>query len=101
MFACTLPPVTTLASHDHSQLPAALRLARLRTEVAVVRTLADHIERLASPRQADGLSEQLIEEMARLGRLLFEAAGELAKAPEPDDTEDQNPTAGRARTLLT
>jgi hypothetical protein len=87
MFAPTLPPVTALASHDRGQLPAALRLARLRTEVAVVRTLADHVERLVNPRQADGLSEQLIEEMGRLGRLLFEAAGELTKAPAPDDSE--------------
>jgi hypothetical protein len=92
MFARTLLPLTTFPSNDHGQLPAALRLARLRTEVAVVRSLADHIERLASPRQVDGVSEQLIEEMARLGRLLSEAAGEVTTAPAQDETEDhQNP----------
>jgi hypothetical protein len=86
MFTSNLPAVTTLESSDDAQLVAELRLARLRTEVAVVRTLADQIELLVSPRRADGLSEQLIEEMARLGCLLFEAAAELTRSPAPEDS---------------
>ncbi len=86
MFKPNLPAVTTLESNDDDQLTAELRLARLRTEVAVVRTLADQIELLVSPRHADGLSGQLIEEMARLACLLFEAASELTRSPAPEDT---------------
>jgi hypothetical protein len=86
MFTSNLPSVTTLESNDHDRLGSELRLARLRTEVAVVRTLADQIELLARTRLADGLSEQLVEEMARLGCELFEAAAELTKSPAPEDT---------------
>jgi len=86
MFEPSLPAVTTLESNDDDPPAAELRLARLRTEVAVVRTLADQIELLVSPRHAKGLSEQLIEEMARLGCLLFEAAAELMVTPAPEDT---------------
>jgi hypothetical protein len=80
MFASSLPPVTTLESHD-GRPPADERLARVRAEVAIVRTLVDHIERLTDPGQADALSQQLIEEMGRLGGLWFETAGELTKTP--------------------
>jgi hypothetical protein len=74
MFKPNLPTVTTLESDDDDQLAAELRLARLRTEVAVVRTLADQVEVFVSSRHAARLSEQLTEEMAKLGCLLFEAA---------------------------
>jgi hypothetical protein len=79
MLASSLPPVTALPSHDRGQLPTEVRLARVRAEVAVVRTLADHIELLVGRRQVDGLSEQLIEEMGRLGHLLFETAADLTR----------------------
>jgi hypothetical protein len=86
MFKPNLPAVTTLESNDDDQLAAELRLARLRTEVAVVRTLADQVELLVSSRHADRLSEQLTEEMAKLGCLLFEAAAGLSRSPAPEDT---------------
>jgi hypothetical protein len=86
MFEPNLPAVTTLESNDDDRLSAELRLARLRTEVAIVRTLADQIELLVSPRHANGLGDQLIEEMARLGCLLFEAAAELTRSPAPEDS---------------
>jgi hypothetical protein len=87
IFARTLPSVTTLESDDENQLATELRLVRLRTQVAVVRTLADQIELLMSPRHVDGLSDQLMEEVATLRGRLFEAASELRKSPAQKDTE--------------
>jgi hypothetical protein len=81
MLAPNVPAVTTLESNDDDQLAAERRLGRLRTEVAIVRTLADQIELLVSPRYAKRLSEQLVEEMARLGCRLVEAAAELTASP--------------------
>src|SRR5271154_2269518 len=70
--ARTLPRVTTLESSDDSRLAMELRLARLRTQVAVVRALADEVELLVSPNveatldsnPERGLGEQLVEETA-------------------------------------
>ena len=86
MFARILPTLTTLESNDDGRLTAELRLGRLRTQVAVVRTLADQIELLVRPHHVDGLSEQLVEEMARLGCVLFEAAAELTTSPAREDS---------------
>jgi hypothetical protein len=85
--AGTLPSVTTLESNDENQLTVELRVARLRAQVAIVRTLADQIDLLVSPQHVDGLSDQLIEEMARLRGQLFEAAAEVTKSSPPKDTE--------------
>ena len=76
-----MPSLATLESNDDSQLSAELRLARLRSQVAVVRALADHIDHLARPADTQGLGEQVIEEMARLGCRLLEVAGSLARSP--------------------
>lgn len=93
--ARTLPRVTTLESNDDRQLAAELRLAQLRTQVAVVRALADQIELLARPHHVDatrdcdperGLGEQLGEEMAQLGCRLFEVAAGLTKSPASEDS---------------
>jgi hypothetical protein len=93
--ARTLPRVITLESNDDGQLAAELRLARLRTQVAVVRALADQVELLVSPHHVDaardcnrerGLGEQLVDEMAHLGCRLFEAAAEFPKSPASEDT---------------
>jgi hypothetical protein len=86
MFASTLPSITALESNHDDQLTMELRLGRLRTQVAVVRTLADQIELLVSRYHVEGLSEQLIEEMARLGCGLFEAAADFTKSPAWEDS---------------
>jgi hypothetical protein len=97
MLTRTLASVSTLESNDESQLIAELRLARARAQLAVVRTLADRIEVLVNPRLADGLNDHLIEEMARLGCRLFEAAAELTRSPAPEETGVFNrPPAMRA-----
>lgn len=72
--------------NDDGRLAADPRLRRLRSQVAVIRALADEIEVLARPKDADGLSEQIIEEMARLGCRLLEAAASLAEPRRPEDS---------------
>jgi hypothetical protein len=83
MSAHTFPRLATLESNDDDQLSAELRLSHLRAQVAVVRTLADHIEQVARPTDADGLGQQLTEEITRLGCRLFEVAASLTKQPPP------------------
>jgi hypothetical protein len=80
-----LPSVATLESSGDGQLTAELRLARLRAQVAVVRTLTDHIEQLGRPGDAD-VSWQLIEEMARLGCRLLKAAAWMTRSPQSEDS---------------
>ena len=75
----------SLASDD-GQPTAELRLARLREQVAVVRTLVDHIDHFARPGNTEGLSDQLIEELARLGRRVSEAAALMAGVPHDEDS---------------
>ena len=81
-----LPSVATLESKDEAQLGVELRLARLRMQIAAIRSVADHAERLARAAEVDGLPHQLVEEMARLGCLLVEAAGALVEARSPADS---------------
>jgi hypothetical protein len=76
-----IPSLAALQSNDDGRLTAELRLARLRSQVAIIRSLADHVEHLARPQDTDGLSGQLVEEMARLGCLLLETAGALTTVP--------------------
>jgi hypothetical protein len=52
----------------------------------VVRALADRIEHLSRAGDADEIGDQLIEEMARLGCRLLEAAGSLAGATHLEDS---------------
>lgn len=75
-----------LESRDDSRHAADARLARLRSQVAVIRTLADRAEHLERSGESDGLSDQLIEEMARLGFHLLEAAAWLTESPRSEDS---------------
>lgn len=81
-----IPSFAALGSDDDSWLEAELRLGRLRSQVAVIRALADHVERLSRVEGADGVGDQLIEEMARLGYRLIEAAGTMAGSQPPEDS---------------
>jgi hypothetical protein len=73
MHSHTYPSLAALESNDDDQLAVELQLARLRAQVAVVRTVVDEIDRLARPSDVDGLGEQFVAEVARLGRQLFNA----------------------------
>jgi|SRR5579872_4075351 len=81
-----IPSPGAMESNDKRPLAADPRLARLRSQVALVHTLADHVERLTRFGEADGLGEQLIEEIARLGCRLLEAAASLAESPPSEDS---------------
>jgi hypothetical protein len=84
-----LGPIPSLAaalgSDDDGRLEAELCLGRLRSQAAVIRALADHVEHLSRAGDGDGIGDQLIEEMARLGCRLIEAAGSLAGS-HPEDS---------------
>jgi len=73
-------------AHTHVDATCELRLVRplaaIRNEVAIVRSLADEVERLVpstSPRMA---TDQLAEELARLANQLIEAASVLRAATD-------------------
>jgi len=74
------PALAALESDDKGRLVAEFRLARLRSQVAVIRALADAVEALARSGDAGGLSNQVTEEMARLGCRLLEAAGAMTES---------------------
>jgi hypothetical protein len=82
----SLPTLAALESDDDVRLAAELRLGGLRSQLALVRTLADHIEHLAGSQDADGLDKQIVEEMARLGCRLLEAAASLTESPRSDES---------------
>jgi hypothetical protein len=83
MLAHALPSVATLEADDDRKLTAELDLARLRAQAAVVRTLSDHVERFARPEDVDGLSKQLLDEVARMGHRLSDAADAMMRSPRP------------------
>jgi hypothetical protein len=88
--------LAALQSDDGGLLVAELRLARLRSQVAIVRALADHVEYLARPQDTKELGDQVIEEMARLGSRLLEAAAALAASPPPEGAIALSPWLGSA-----
>jgi hypothetical protein len=61
-----MPSLAALESNDDVRLAAELRLARLRMHAAVIRALADHIDRVAESGDVNDLRERLTEEKARL-----------------------------------
>jgi hypothetical protein len=54
--------------------------------VAVVRSLADQVEQLSRTADVGGLGSQMVEEMARLGCRLLDAASALADASPVEDS---------------
>lgn len=60
--------------------PAAPSLHAVRAQAAFLRSLLDEVERL-SPRSmaADGVADQVVEELTRLGCKSLEAAAELTE----------------------
>ena len=71
--AFALPPLASLRPS-----PANTALRALRGQAAFLRALLDEVERLAPVSLGDeGLSEQIVEELTRLGCRSLEAASEL------------------------
>lgn len=69
-----LPPLASIKPS-----PANTALRALRSQAAFLRALLDEVERLAPASSGDeGFSEQIVEELARLGCRSLEAASELA-----------------------
>jgi hypothetical protein len=81
-----LPSLASLEATDDQQLGRELTLARLRAQVAVVRTLTDHIERFAQVADVEGLGEQVVEEMGRLGCRLVDAAAAMSVPRRPEES---------------
>jgi urease accessory protein UreF len=81
-----IPSLAALESNTDGRLAAELRLVDLRSQAAIVRALADDVERFSREAEADGLARQLIEEMARLGARLLEAAAAFEDAPHVEDS---------------
>ena len=81
-----LPSLATLESNDDVRLAAEVRLAQLRSQAASVHALADQVEHLSRASDADGLSDQLVEELARLGWRLLETAEALVGATRRGDS---------------
>jgi hypothetical protein len=73
------PAVDWVVANDNGRPTGTLGLARLRAQAAVVRSLADFIDDVPRRGDVDGLGKQLIEEMARLGCLLLEAAASMTR----------------------
>jgi hypothetical protein len=61
-------------SNHEGPLAANPRLVDVRSQVAVVRALADQVEQLSRVADVDGLGTQIVEEMTRLGGRLLDAA---------------------------
>jgi hypothetical protein len=80
------PSVAALESSKDGPLVAEVRLVTLRSQAAVVRTLADQVEQLSRAADVDALGTQMVEEMARLGCRLLDAAAALADALPVEDS---------------
>jgi hypothetical protein len=81
-----IPSLAALESSDDSQLAADLQIVRVRSQVGVIRTLVNRADELTQPRDAGELSEQIIEEMTRLGCRLLEVAASLTESPHPGES---------------
>jgi hypothetical protein len=78
------PAVATLDSGR--PLVAEPRLVDLRSRAAIVRTLVDQVEQLTRAADVEGIGAQMVEEMARLGCRLLDAAAALAKVSPVEDS---------------
>ncbi len=74
-----IPPQSSRRLRDDNPL------ARLRSQAAFVRALLDEVERVSSPGSQDAMTEQLAEELTRLGRQFLEVASTFGGADaEPE-----------------
>jgi hypothetical protein len=64
----------------------SLALVNIRSQAAVLRALADHVEQLSRAADVEGLGSQIVEEMTLLGRRLLEATGTLVEAQPAENS---------------
>jgi len=80
MTAHALPSLRALHAVDDRLLDQELRLLTTRRQIAVVRAIADELERcLQGGSVFESLRAQFVEELSRLGCRSLEAAAALAK----------------------
>jgi len=78
--AFALPSLSALHADDGRLLDQELRLLATRRQIAVVRAIADELERcVRGSGVLETLREQFIEELSRLGCRSLEAAAALAR----------------------
>lgn len=75
----TIPSLRALTASDHRILSEERRIATTRRQIALVRTVADELERcllqrVAGPR-TEGIRQQLLEELVRLANRALQIAG--------------------------
>jgi hypothetical protein len=63
-----------------SRSTPSIELGSVRSQAAFVRTLLDEVERVTFHDTEEALSEQVVEELARLGCRFLEVANAVAKA---------------------
>jgi hypothetical protein len=68
--------VAALAFSEQHAAPVTLR--PVRSQAAIVRALLEEVDRL-DPATSHGVSEQLVDELARLGCRILETSAKLAK----------------------
>lgn len=78
-----LPSIEALLSGDDRLLHQELGGLAVRRQTAVVRALLDQLECLSPLSAIEGLRAQLVEELARLGCTMLEAAASLSSTTEP------------------
>jgi hypothetical protein len=81
-----LPTLRALQTSGDERLREELCLLAVREQVAVVRAFADELERLTSQGSVRGLCEQLVEELARLGCRILEAAATASRVEHATPT---------------
>jgi hypothetical protein len=81
-----LPPIEPPASVDDRRLCGELRHVTTRRQIALVRSVSDELEHCLSDWPGHGavvaMRAQLIEEVARLGRMALEAADSASNIDE-------------------
>ncbi|MBX3234165.1 MAG: hypothetical protein KIT84_40130 [Labilithrix sp.] len=65
-----------------SSLPLPTSVSGVRSQIAFVRTLLDEVERATKSSTTEPLSEQVVEELARLGCRCLELAAMLTTTTE-------------------
>ena len=95
-----LPSLRALRASDDRLLAEELRLVATKRQIAIVRTLADELERrLVHGGAAAALQGQLVQELARLGCHSIETAATMAERPA-DLAAERDPLRARGRGFM-